>query len=308
MTAAAPERQFDGGVSGDYPSNLYSPTGIGTGANDFSSVTDAHVSKFHAQGFLIVENAFSAQEVQESLDGLYHLLSGEVEEFDGVHYERASAGIVVENLSPEQKQDYVRKFMHFVNYDDRLYSLANHPQLSALVQRLIGDTPVLFQDMALLKPPRMGREKPWHQDHAYFRIELEAKVVGCWIALDEATVENGCMVIAPGSHLKGPVVHFQRRDWQICDTDVDNSGRAGRAAETGRAADLPESAPPRDTAQLFRAAPPGASVPLPAAERASHQPGRAAGAFRRRRVGRPVLNLRVAGRSTGVSPAQWFET
>ena len=224
MAAAAPERQFDNGVSGDYSSDLYSPTGIGTGANDFASVTDAHVSKFHAQGFLIVENAFSAQEVQESLDGLYHLLSGEVEEFDGVHYERASGGIAVENLSPEQKQDYVRKFMHFINYDDRLYSLANHPQLLALVQRLIGDTPVLFQDMALLKPPRMGREKPWHQDHAYFRIELEAKVVGCWIALDEATVENGCMVIAPGSHLKGPVVHFQRRDWQICDTDVDNSG------------------------------------------------------------------------------------
>ena len=117
----------------------------------------------------------------------------------------------------------MRKFMHFVDYDDRLHGLAHHPQLLTLVQRLIGDIPLLFQDMALLKPPRMGREKPWHQDHAYFRVDLEARVVGCWIALDEATIENGCMVIAPGSHLKGPVVHFQRRDWQICDTDVDNS-------------------------------------------------------------------------------------
>ncbi|MCY3711183.1 MAG: phytanoyl-CoA dioxygenase family protein, partial [Caldilineaceae bacterium] len=65
---------------------------------------------------------------------------------------------------------------------------------------------------------------PRHQEAAYCQIERDAKVVGCWMALYEATIENGCMVIAPGSHLKGPVVHFRRRDWQICDTDVDNSG------------------------------------------------------------------------------------
>ena len=38
-------------------------------------------------------------------------------------------------------------------------------------------------------------------------------------ALDEATAENGCMHVIPGSH-KTPTVHFKRRDWQICDTDV----------------------------------------------------------------------------------------
>jgi phytanoyl-CoA hydroxylase len=225
MTVATPERIFDDGVPDDYPPDLYDPAGIGTGVNGFAGVTDAHLSRFQAQGYLIVENAFSAQEVQDGLDGLFHLLSGEVQEFNGVHYEQASAGVAVEELPPDRKQDYVRKFMWFVNHDERLHRLAHHPQLLALVQRLIGATPHLFQDMALLKPPRVGREKPWHQDHAYFQVELETKVVGCWIALDEATTENGCMVIAPGSHLQGPVVHFQRRDWQICDTDVD-TGRA----------------------------------------------------------------------------------
>ena len=179
---------------------------------------------FHEQGFLIVENAFTAQEIQVALDGLFHLLSGEVEEFNGVQYEQASSGVAVEGLPPEKKQDYVRKFMSFVDYDDRLNKFAHHPLLLALVERIIGDAPVLFQSMALLKPPRLGRDKPWHQDHAYFQLELNTKVVGCWIALDEATIENGCMVIAPGSHRQGPVVHFRRRDWQICDTDVDTSG------------------------------------------------------------------------------------
>ena len=254
---AAPVRQFDDGVSAGYPPGLYDPTGVGTGVNGFAAVTDAHVAQFHAQGFLVVENAFSAQEVQDGLDGLYRLLSGEVAEFDGIHYERASAGMAVEELSPQQKQDYVRKFMHFVDYDHRLHNLAHHPQLLTLVQRLIGDSPVLFQDMALLKPPRMGREKPWHQDHAYFRIDLEARVVGCWIALDEATVENGCMVIAPGSHLQGPVVHFQRRDWQICDTDVDNSGALAVPLKPGGLlifqSLLHHGTPPNRTAQRRRA-------------------------------------------------------
>ncbi len=224
MTVTAPERQFDDGLTDEFPPDLYEPTGVVTGVDGFDAVTDAHVAQFHEQGFLIVENAFSAHEVQVALDGLFHLLSGEVEEFNGVQYERASAGVAVEEMPLEEKQDYVRKFMSFVDYDERLNELAHHPLLLALVERLIGDSPVMFQSMALLKPPRLGRDKPWHQDAAYFQIELDAKVVGCWIALDEATIENGCMVIAPGSHLKGPVVHFRRRDWQICDTDVDNSG------------------------------------------------------------------------------------
>ncbi len=225
MTVTTPERLCDDRASGDYPPDLYDFVGIATGVNGFASVTDAHVAQFHAQGYLVVENAFSAQEVQDGLDGLIHLLSGAMEErgFRNVQYEQASTGVAVEELPPAQKQDYVRKFMWFVDHDDRLYNLAHHPQLLTLVQRLIDEPPVLFQDMALLKPPRMGREKPWHQDHAYFQLELEARVVGCWIALDEATTANGCMVIAPGSHRKGPMAHFQRRDWQICDTDVDTS-------------------------------------------------------------------------------------
>ena len=55
---------------------------------------------------------------------------------------------------------------------------------------------------------------------AYFNLPLETTVVGVWIALDEATADNGCMMVIPGSHKKGAQIHFRRRDWQICDTDV----------------------------------------------------------------------------------------
>ena len=224
MTVTAPERQFDDGLTGDYPPGLYDPTGTVSGVDGFAAVTDAHVAKFHEQGFLIVENAFTAQEIQVALDGLFHLLSGEVEEFNGVQYEQASAGVAVEGLPPEKKQDYVRKFMSFVDYDVRLNKFAHHPLLLALVERIIGEAPGSVPKHGASQAPPPGPRQALAPGSRLFQFELNTRVVGCWIALDESTIENGCMVIAPGSHLKGPVVHFRRRDWQICDTDVDNSG------------------------------------------------------------------------------------
>ena len=79
----------------------------------------------------------------------------------------------------------------------------------------------MFQDMALIKPPSIGREKPWHQDCAYFDVPPHSAIVGVWIALDEAGLDNGCMRILDGGHREGPQIHFERRDWQICDTDVE---------------------------------------------------------------------------------------
>ena len=45
-------------------------------------------------------------------------------------------------------------------------------------------------------------------------------MIGTWTALDEATIENGCMQFMPGQHKQGPQIHFQRRYWQICDTNI----------------------------------------------------------------------------------------
>jgi phytanoyl-CoA hydroxylase len=90
----------------------------------------------------------------------------------------------------------------------------------------------MIQDMALLKPPAMGREKPWHQDHAFFNYPMGTPIVGVWIALDEATVANGCMQLLPGLH-KDPIIHFKRRDWQICDTFVLGRGSVAAPLKPG---------------------------------------------------------------------------
>ena len=112
----------------------------------------------------------------------------------------------------------VRKIMFFTKFNETLDSLSKHPKIAGVVEELLGEPTDMIQDMALLKPPGGGREKPWHQDLAYFRYSPPEKVIGCWIALDTATVANGCMRVVPGTHLEGPIVHRHTElDCQIPD-------------------------------------------------------------------------------------------
>ena len=215
------------------PDGLYRYDGLAESVTGFDSVTEREIARFREQGYLVVHEAFAIDRVQDALAGLLDLLAGRSPTFDTVDYEPSVDPATLEGMAAEERQDYVRKFMWFVGHDERLRALSEDPALMGVVRRIIGEEPMLFQDMALLKPPRVGREKPWHQDHAYFNLELRTRVVGVWIALDPATTGNGCMLVKPGSHLQGPVVHFKRRDWQICDTDVDPLGTMAVPLEPG---------------------------------------------------------------------------
>jgi phytanoyl-CoA hydroxylase len=117
-------------------------------------------------------------------------------------------------------------------YEGALRDHMAQPDLMALVERLVGAVPALFQDMALVKPAQ-GREKPWHQDHAFFNVALDTPIVGVWIPMGEVTPENGCMHLLAGGHKAGARIHFKRRDWQICDTDVPARGRVAVPMRVG---------------------------------------------------------------------------
>lgn len=113
--------------------------------------------------------------------------------------------------------------MMFVDHDERLRAIAEHRGLRAIVERMLGGPAQLIQDMALIKPPHGGREKPWHQDKAYFDYPVGTPVVGIWIALDAATVENGCMHVFRAHIARGRLRiswcgtgSFAMRTWKGC--------------------------------------------------------------------------------------------
>ncbi len=211
--------RFDEHAPETYAPELYAAVGTAKTVYGFDAVGQEQIAQYWNEGYIAIEEAFDADEVQGMMDGLSDLVMGRYPDFTNIEFEW-HARERLESLSSEERQDAVRKLMGFVRFEPRLNAIAQHPRLLALVRDLLGSEPTLFQDMTLFKPPHIGREKPWHQDHAYFNLPEGTHVVGVWIALDAATLENGCMHFLSGQHKAGARPHFQRRDWQLCDTDI----------------------------------------------------------------------------------------
>lgn len=201
---------------GDAADGLYAFDRVAPVAPEFGT---AERDRFARDGYVAVHAIYDADGVAQVLDALAAVA---LDHDDRTVFELESwAAADPAAWSGDRLLDGTRTLMRFVQNDARLHEAAHDPRLLAIVSELLGTEPKLFQDMALLKPPGGGREKPWHQDKAYFRVDPQEPVVGVWIALDDATCANGCMHVLPGTHREGPVQHVHGRDWQICDTWVD---------------------------------------------------------------------------------------
>jgi phytanoyl-CoA hydroxylase len=104
--------------------------------------------------------------------------------------------------------------------DDLFRSLIQRDDITNRLRPLIGSELRLFRADALMKPPAVGSEKGVHQDSPYWPIQ-PMSLWSCWIPFDDATIENGCMMVIPGSHQIGPQRHVHEDDYVIPTDDYD---------------------------------------------------------------------------------------
>ena len=83
--------------------------------------------------------------------------------------------------------------------------LAKDPRLVSLIETIIGPGVTVYFSQIFFKPPEGGGPKPVHQDNYYFGPKDRDEMVTAWVALDDATVENGCLFFGEGTNL-GPVI------------------------------------------------------------------------------------------------------
>jgi phytanoyl-CoA hydroxylase len=134
------------------------------------------------------------------------------------------------------KSGAVNKIGHAMHDLDAVFEGFSHGAKLANLALSIGLSQArILQSMFIFKPPRIGGEVSWHQDGAYLRTEPES-VTGFWFALDEATIENGCMQAIPGGHL-GPLRRRFRRHGDDLVLDVLDD----TPLETQAAVNLPAS-------------------------------------------------------------------
>lgn len=226
---------FDSEAGGDHQADLYSADRVAERISVDQALTDSARAHYAEHGWLAVRNVLSAGEIAQAFSATDDLIRGRVAGFKGLIYERTVRDRIA-TMSDDERYDAVRKLFRFARFEPRLGALVQQANITAICRFLLGGkAPELFQDMALLKPPFIGREKPWHQDHAFFNYSIDTKFVGVWIALDPATMQNGCMHVLDGGHLHGPKTHFKRRDVQICDAEMLGQTAVGFPLEPGDA-------------------------------------------------------------------------
>ena len=156
---------------------------------------------------------------QQQLDDDYFIESGdkirfflEDDEFDE-HGELRQA-----------KEHCLNKMGHAMHDLDPVFDrFSRTPELAEVARRVGFVDPVILQSMYIFKPPNIGGEVVCHQDSTYIYTEPES-CVGFWFALEDATLENGCMQFIPGAH-KLPLKkrNYRRDDGKLVTDTLDET-------------------------------------------------------------------------------------
>lgn len=94
-----------------------------------------------------------------------------------------------------ERQHAFNKIGHALHDLDPVFdAFSRHPNVAHLVRELGINDPLLWQSMYIFKPPRVGGEVSWHQDATFLHTD-PITVTTLWFALDDATVDNGCLWI-----------------------------------------------------------------------------------------------------------------
>jgi ectoine hydroxylase-related dioxygenase (phytanoyl-CoA dioxygenase family) len=75
-----------------------------------------------------------------------------------------------------------------------------HPGFTMPASQLLGGAVRFWHDQLFCKPAQHGGVVAWHQDYSYWTRTKPMSHLTCWIGLDDATADNGCMQYIPGSH------------------------------------------------------------------------------------------------------------
>ena len=144
-----------------------------------------------------VMSIFSTHEQSRVTDG-YFLESG-----DKIRFFFEENAFLPDGSLRQEKEKSINKIGHALHDLDPVFdAFSRTSELKELVDDLGIENPLLLQSMYIFKQPHIGGEVTCHQDSTFLYTE-PMSVTGFWFALEDATIENGCMWAIPGGHKLG---------------------------------------------------------------------------------------------------------
>jgi phytanoyl-CoA hydroxylase len=120
------------------------------------------------------------------------------------------------------KAQSINKIGHALHLLDPVFRAFSHgPELAALARALGLRQPQVWQSQLIFKQPHIGGEVGWHQDGSFF-LTTPQTVTTFWFALEDATLDNGCLWVQPGGQTS-PL-----REQYVCERPTPGSDEGAR--------------------------------------------------------------------------------
>jgi len=168
------------------------------------TITDAQRQQLDENGYFLLENVFTTAEMEA--------LAAQIEAHQRRHEARLAEAGGTEGISRAKEISFTS---HLAEQDDSIRAFATRPDFVAIATQLLGPDIDLYWNQSVFKGPDGQKEFPWHQDDGYTPVS-PSPYLTLWLALNDATPDNGCIWVLPGSHKQGLVPHTSSPIGLIC--------------------------------------------------------------------------------------------
>lgn len=188
-------------------------------------ISSDQLAQYHRDGFLVLENFVDAdscnrlraraEELVRQFDpqGLVSVFSTKdqsrlsdayfLESSQKISFFFEEHAFLPDGTLKQTREQSINKIGHALHDLDPIFSqFSRTATIRALTRSLHIEEPLLLQSMYIFKQPHIGGEVVCHQDSTFLYTE-PAQMAGFWFALEDATLENGCLWVIPAGHRLG---------------------------------------------------------------------------------------------------------
>lgn len=166
-------------------------------------ITDAQLAQYQAEGYVVLDRVFTVAEMEE--------VARWIEAHHQAHEERLKQ-VGKEGISRAGEISFTS---HLAEQDPALLQFVRRPEFVEIATRILGPDVDLYWNQSVYKEGHGDAEFPWHQDDGYTPVD-PSPYLTLWLAINDATVENGCLSILPGSHKGGIAPHASTPEGLSC--------------------------------------------------------------------------------------------